>query len=208
MKTLFTFLLLTFATSSFAQDTLSYKAYRSVWSIIPRIGVGDKQTRSNFATYGSIGLRREFALFKLLSLNAVAGYSSASGRYGNPNLNVLVLGGGFTIYLFSIIDKVNSVIYGKQQASAGGYENIYIDVNAEININDSKYGYAGDASGPRIEVNFGRRQLSKGLFLSPKLGFHGIVFAKPQLGVKMVNEENFFYVGAALGLNPKPKNGR
>lgn len=85
MKKLFTFLLLSFSISSFAQDSLSYKSYRSVWSIIPRFGIGDKQTRSQFTTYGSIGLRREFSLGKLISLNATAAYSSAYGKNGNPN---------------------------------------------------------------------------------------------------------------------------
>ncbi len=111
MKKLFTFLLLIISFSSFSQDSLSYKSYRSVWSVIPRIGVGDKQTRSAFTTYGSIGLRREFSLEKSFSLNATAAYSSAYGRYGNPNLNVLAAGAGVTFYPVDLLSKILRKIY-------------------------------------------------------------------------------------------------
>ncbi len=204
MKKLFTFLLIIISFSSFAQDTLSYKSYRSVWSIIPRFGVGDKQTRSDFTTYGSIGLRREFSLGKLISLNATAAYSSAYGRYGNPNLNILGAGAGVTFYPNLLLAKVLSKIYRTKYNNIEKYDDYYVDFIVEFNLNDTKYGSVGNLSGPRIEASFGRYNLSKTFFLSPKFGEHLIVFPEQLAGSKL-DQSFFFYIGAAIGLNPKPK---
>lgn len=205
MKKLFTFLLMVVSFSSFAQDTLSYKSYRSVWSIVPRFGVGDKQTRSLFTTYGSIGLRREFSLGKLISLNATASYSSAYGRYGNSNLDVLALGAGVTLYPFYLYNIIFSKIFPNQKRNEKDYKDFYFDVTPEFNLNNTKYGSAGNLSGPRIEANLGRYNLNKMLFLSPKFGEHLIVFPEQLAGSKL-DQSFFFYVGAAIGFNPKPKN--
>lgn len=194
--------------NGFAQDTLTYKTYRSVWSISPRFGVGDKQTRADFTTYGGIGLRREFALFKLLSLNATASYSSVYGRYGNLNLNVLAAGAGLTIYPFYIIDIIYKKIFPNYRTNAKDLENYYFDVTAEFNLNNTKYGSIGDISGPRFEANLGRYQLSKTLFLSPKFGEHALFRSAPILESNKSNQYFFFYIGAAIGFNPKPKNKR
>lgn len=204
MKKLFTFLLLVISFSSFAQDSISYKSYRSVWSIIPRIGVGDKQTRSAFTTYGSIGLRREFSLGKSFSLNATAAYSSAYGRYGNPNLNVLAAGAGVTFYPVDLLSKILRKIYPNQKYNEKDYREVYLDFIVEFNLNNTKYGSAGNLSGPRIEANLGRYNLSKTLFLSPKFGEHLIVFPEQLAGSK-IDQSFFFYLGAAIGLNPKTK---
>lgn len=208
MKKTFTIILLIFSLQSFAQDSISYKAHRSVWSIIPRFGVGDKQTRSNFTTYGSVGLRREFALFSLLSLNAVASYNSAYGRDGHPNLNVFNIGGGLTVYPFGILKKINKIVYGHEQNVKNNYRDFYIDFSGEANFNDSKYGYAGDIGGLRVEVSVGRYNLSKAIFVAPKLGFNMIGFSEPQLGGNRPNPFNFYYLGAGFGFNPKQKHKR
>ncbi len=205
MKTLFTFLLLTVAISSFAQDTLTYKAYRSVWSIIPRFGVGDKQTRSVFTTYGSIGLRREFSLGKLISLNATAAYSSVYGRYGNSNLNVLAAGVGVTIYPYWLYNIIFAKIIPNYKRNEKAEKDIYFDLTPEFNLNNTKYGSAGNLSGPRIEFNLGRYKLNKTLFLAPKFGEHLIIFPEQIVGSK-IDQSFFFYIGAAIGINPKPKN--
>ncbi|WP_299287591.1 hypothetical protein [uncultured Mucilaginibacter sp.] len=202
MKTLFTFLLLTVATSSFAQDTLSYKSYRSVWSIIPRFGVGDKQTRSVFTTYGSIGLRREFSLGKLISLNATAAYSSVYGRYGNSNLNVLAVGAGVTLYPYYIINLILKRGYDRQQAFK---DNFYFDETVEYNLNNTKYGSAGNIPTVRFEFNLGKYNLNKRLFLSPKFGEVYLGETQEPYSSKF-DHQGFFYIGAAFGFNPKPKN--
>jgi hypothetical protein len=200
MKILFTFLLLSVCVSSFAQDSGSYKSYRSVWSIIPRFGVGDKETRSNFTTYASLGLRREFSLGKLISLNAIAAYSSAYGRFGNQNLNVLSAGAGATIYLNYIVSKIFNRDYSEQQVKR---DQGYIDIAAEFNLNNTKYGSAGSIGGPRVEVNFARFNLGEKLFLSPKVGFHGLTINEsiPQFNISGL--AFFKYIGIAVGLNPK-----
>ncbi len=205
MKKLFTLFLIIVNFSSFAQDSISYKSYRSVWSIVPRFGVGDKQTRSSFTTYGSIGLRREFSLGKLISLNATAAYSSAYGRYGKPNLNVLAAGAGVTVYPFYLINQIVGKIFPNQKREEKDYKDIYLDVTAEFNLNNTKYGSAGNLSGPRVEANLGRYKLNKTLFLSPKFGEHLIVFPEQLTGSKL-DQSFFFYLGAAIGINPKPKN--
>lgn len=205
MKKLFTFLLITIGFSSFAQDSLSYKSYRSVWSIIPRFGVGDKNTRSAFTTYGSIGLRREFSLGKSFSLNATAAYSSAYGRYGNPNLNVLAAGAGVTFYPVDLLSKILRKIYPNQKYNEKDYKEVYLDFIVEFNLNNTKYGSAGNLSGPRIEASWRRIALSKTLFLVPKFGEHLIVFPEKLVGSK-IDQSFFFYIGAAIGINPKPKN--
>jgi len=46
--------------------------------------------------------------------------------------------------------------------------------------------------------------LSKTLFLAPKFGEHLIVFPEQLAGSKL-DQSFFFYIGAAIGLNPKPK---
>jgi len=204
MKKLFTLFLIIVNFSSFAQDSISFKSYRSVWSIVPRFGVGDKQTRSSFTTYGSIGLRREFSLGKLISLNATAAYSSAYGRYGKPNLNVLAAGAGVTVYPFYLINQIVGKIFPNQKREEKDYKDIYLDVTAEFNLNNTKYGSAGNLSGPRVEANLGRYNLNKMLFLSPKFGEHLIVFPEQLAGSKL-NQSFFFYICAAIGLNPKPK---
>jgi len=202
MKKLFTLFLIIVNFSSFAQDSISYKSYRSVWSIIPRFGVGNKQTRSSFTTYGSIGLRREFSLGKLISLNATAAYSSAYGRYGNPNLNILAAGAGITLYPFYVIDKIFGLGYNDQQAQKDYF---YFDETVEVNFNSSRYGTSGNIIVPRFEFNIGRYTLGKMLFLSPKFGEHLIVFPEQLAGSKL-DQSFFFYLGAAIGINPKPKN--
>lgn len=207
MKKLFTFLLITIGFSSFAQDTLSYKSYRSVWSIVPRFGVGDKQTRSAFTTYESIGLRREFSLGKSFSLNATAAYGSAYGRYGNPNLNVLAAGAGVTFYPIDLISKISRKIYPNQKQDEKNYKDVYLDFIVEFNLNNTKYGSAGNLSGPRIEASWRRIALSKTLFLVPKFGEHLIVFPEKLAGSK-IDQSFFFYIGTGIGINPKPKNRR
>jgi len=202
MKKLFTLFLIIINFSSFAQDSISYKSYRSVWSIVPRFGVGNKQTRSSFTTYGSIGLRREFSLGKLISLNATAAYSSAYGRYGNPNLNILAAGAGITLYPFYVIDKIFGLGYNDQQAQKDYF---YFDETVEVNFNSSRYGTSGNIIVPRFEFNIGRYTLGKMLFLSPKFGEHLIVFPEQLAGSKL-DQSFFFYLGAAIGINPKPKN--
>ncbi len=204
MKILFTFFLLTVGISSFAQDSLSYKSYRSVWSISPRFGVGDKQTRADFTTYGSVGLRREFALFKLLSLNATASYSSVYGRYGNPNLNVLGAGAGLTLYPIYLFNRIFGKIYPNQKINEKDYNDLYIDITAEFSLNNTKYGSAGNVSGPRVEASFRRISLNKALFLVPKFGEHLFVYPTQLANLKS-DQSFFFYIGAAVGLNPKPK---
>lgn len=201
MKKLFTFLLLSVSLSCFAQDSLSYKSYRSVWSVAPRFGIGDKQTRANFTTYGSIGLRREFALFKLLSLTATTSYSSAHGRYGNPNLNIVAAGGGITIYPFPLISNIVGKILPTLKRTYPHYNDFYVDIIAEFNFNNTRYGLAGSVSGPRIEASAGRYKLSKTIFLAPKFGFH--IYEYKPAGSETIFSQNFFYVGAAFGLNPK-----
>ncbi len=204
MKKLFTFLLMIVSFSSFAQDTLSYKSYRSVWSIVPRFGVGDKQTRSAFTTYGSIGLRREFSLGKLISLNATASYSSAYGRYGNPNLNVLAAGAGVTLYPFYLANIIVGKIFPNQKRNENDYKDFYFDETVEVNLNDSRYGTAGNIIVPRFEFNLGRYTLGKMSFLSPKLGLYFLLLEQP-LKSNNLNNYSFFYLGAAIGFNPKPK---
>lgn len=201
MKTLFTFFLLSISSSSFAQDTLTYKAYRSVWSIIPRFGIGDKQTRNNFTTYGSIGLRREFSLGKLVSLNATAAYSSAYGRFGNPNLNVLAAGAGVTIYPYYIINLIFKRGYDNKQALKDYF---YFDETIEYNLNNTKYGSAGSVAAIRFEFNLGRYNLSKMLFLSPKFGEVFLSETQEPYSSKF-NQQGFIYIGAAIGLNPTKK---
>lgn len=203
MRKLFTFFLLTVSISSFAQDSLSYRSYRSVWSIIPRFGVGDKQTRANFTTYGSIGLRREFSLFRLLSLNATTSYSSAYGRYGNPNLNIFAAGGGITIYPFPLVSNIVGKILPASKRTFPHYNDFYIDIIAEFNLNDTRYGSAGSVPGPRIEASAGRYKLSNTVFLAPKFGFH--IYEYKLSGSETTLTQNFFYVGAAFGLNPQRK---
>ena len=204
MKIFFTFLLFSISVSSFAQDSISYKSYRSVWSLIPRFGVGDKQTRSNFTTYGSLGLRREFSLFKLLSLNAVAGYSSAYGRYGKPNLNTLSAGGGLTLYPIYLYD----LIFGKTILKMSGDEkskaDVYFDISVEYNLNNTRYGSSGSIPNLRAEYNFGRRNLNNVLFLSPKFGLQFLSLEQP-IGSNNLNDYSFYYIGVAIGFNPKPK---
>lgn len=204
MKKIVTIILLFFSLQSFAQDSLSYKSYRSTWSIIPRFGVGDKQTRSNFTTYGSIGLRREFSLGKLISLNATASYSSAYGRYGNSNLNVLAAGAGVTLYPFWLANIIVGKIFPNQKRNENDYKDFYFDETIEVNLNDSRYGTAGNIIVPRFEFNLGRYTLDKMLFLSPKLGLYFLLLEQP-LKSNNLNNYSFFYLGAAIGLNPKTK---
>lgn len=204
MKILFTFLLINITISAFAQDTLTYKSYRSVWSIIPRIGIGDKQTRSNFTTYGSIGLRREFSLFKLLSLNTTAAYSSAYGRYGNSNLNTLSAGGGLTVYPFYLYDLIFSKTFLKMRGDKKSEADVYFDISVEYNLNNTKYGSSGSVPNVRVEFNLSRRNLNKTLFLSPKFGLHFLSLEQP-IGSNHFNDYGFYYIGAAIGFNPKPK---
>ncbi len=207
MKILFTFLLLTVSISSFAQDTLTYKSYRSVWSIIPRFGIGDRQTRSYFTTYESLGLRREFSLGKLISLNATTAYSSAYGRFGNSNLNVLAAGGGFTIYPFPFVNNILRKIIPIKESSHVNYSDAYIDIIVEVNLNNTKYSSAGNVGGPRFEANFGRFKIGK-LFLSPKFGFQGLSVDKSIPKFNISKMAVFKYAAVALGFNPKPKNRR
>jgi len=207
MKIIFTFLLINILANGFAQDTLTYKAYRSVWSIEPRFGVGDKQTRANFTTYGSVGLRRELALFKLLSLHGTASYSSAYGRYGNSNLNILGAGAGLTFYPTYLFNWVLGKINPKQKAYDDNFINdLYIDITAEFSLTNTIYGSAGNVNGPRIEASFRRLGLNKILFLVPKFGFHIPEYKQTNSG--NIDQQNFFYLGAAIGLNPRSKNKR
>lgn len=206
MKTWFTFLLLTIAISSFAQDSVSYKSYRSVWSVIPRFGVGDKDTRNYFTTYGSLGLRREFSLGKLISLDATAAYSSAYGRFGNSNLNVLAAGGGFTLYPFPFVNHILRKIIPIKESSQVNYSDVYIDIIVEVNLNNTKYSSAGNVGGPRFEANFGRFKIGKKLFLSPKFGFQGISVDKAIPKFNISEMALFKYAAVAIGFNPKPKN--
>ncbi len=204
MKTLFTFFLLSICISSFAQDSLSYKSYRSDWSIIPRLGIGDKQTRSSFTTYGSIGLRREFSLFKLLSLNATAAYSSAYGRYGNPNLNTLSAGGGLTVYPFYLYDIIFGKTFLKMRGSEKSKAEVYFDITVEYNLNNTRYGSAGSIPNLRAEYNFSRYNLNKQLFLSPKFGLQFLSLEQP-IGSSNLKNYSFYYLGAAIGVNARQK---
>lgn len=205
MKKLFTFLLITIGFSSFAQDTLSYKSYRSVWSIIPRFGVGDKDTRNYFTTYGSIGLRKEFSLSKLISLNATAAYSSAYGSFGNSNLNVLGAGGGITVYPFPFVSDIVGKLFPGLKRNYSNYNDAYIDITAEVNLNNTKYSSAGNVSGPRVEANFGRFKIGKKLFLSPRFGFQGLSVDKSIPKFNISDLALFKYAGVAFGFNPKKK---
>ncbi|MVN20850.1 hypothetical protein [Mucilaginibacter arboris] len=205
MKILFTFLLLTISISSFAQDSISYKSYRSVWSIIPHFGVGDKQTRSSFTTYGGIGLRREFSLFKLLSLNAIVSYSSAYGKYGQPNLNTLSAGGGLTVYPIYFYDLIFGKTFLKMRGDEKSKADVYFDISVEYNLNNTKYGSSSSVPNLRAEYNFGRGNLNKILFLSPKFGFQFLSLEQP-IGSNNHKHYSFYYIGAAIGLNPKLKN--
>ena len=207
-KKIFILFLLCSGISAFAQDSVSYRAHRSVWSIIPRIGIGDRPTRGNFTTVGSIGLRREFALFSLLSLNAVASYSSAYGHYGNANLNVLGVGGGLTVYPFGLIQKINSLIDPRYKSRSDLYRDFYFEIDAEFSVNNTKHSYAGDANGPRFEVSLGRYTISKSMFVAPKFGQQVIFLPEPMLGEKRPIQFNFFYLGAGFSFNPKPKTKR
>jgi len=194
MKKRFTFLLLAVSSIAFGQDSISYKSYRSAWSIIPRFGIGDKQTSYRFKTYANVGLRREFSLGKLLSLNATAGYS----LFNHSDLNSAEAGAGVTIYPYYVVSNIFGSSYRNQNAIKDSY---YLDVDLEFNINNSPNGNPNI----RYEANIGRYNLSNMLFISPKLGCYTLLSAEPLLGTSRPNIYNFYYLGVALGLNPKKK---
>lgn len=133
-------------------------------------------------------------MFSFVSANAVASYSSAYGRYGNPNYNILS-GGGLTIYPLGIIDTINNIIYGRKQSFRNVYKDFYIEISGEANVNDTKYGYAGDVGGPSAKASFGRYAISKSMFFAQKFGFQAVVISKPQLGGDRLDQFDFYYLG-------------
>lgn len=175
----------------------SYKKSRSNFSIIPRFGISnDRKTGDNFKNYFSTGLRKEFSLGKLISLNAIADYNWSQGKLLNSNLRTLNVGGGVTVYPRYLIYLVLGKTYDEEIAQK---DHIYFDESVSTNLNNSGYGNAGKIGTFKFEININQYYLSNKLSLSPKLGINANTFTNnfPQFNNDTVS---FIYLGLALNL--------
>lgn len=183
--------------SSNTYSQTSYKKSRSYFSIIPRFGISNEhKTGDNFKNYFSIGLRKEFSLGKLISLNAVTDYNSSQGKLSNPNLKTFNLGGGITLYPRYLIYLILGRAYDEEIALK---DHFYFDESVSTNLNNSGYGNAGKVGTFRFEININQYYLSNKLSLSPKVGIYANAFDGdfPQFNNSTVN---FLYLGLALNL--------
>lgn len=147
----------------------SYKIERSTFSVVNRFGLpGGSPTKDEFKSYYSIGVRREFSLGKVISLNAITDYNTMPGKNSYANLNLVCLGGGITFYPMSIIDPlILGIKYDENEAKKDCY---YFEEEIETNLNNSRYGNVGKIFVIKFEFNIVKIHLNKNLIISPKFG--------------------------------------
>lgn len=183
------------------QAQYSYKKERANFSLIGRVGLpGDNATKGEFKSYYSLGLRKEFSLGKLISLNAVTDYNLTPGKNAYYSINALSLGGGITFYPLYLVNIIFGKPYDNDVATK---DRFYIDEQFETNLNNTNYGNIGNIFIAKFEANIVKIYLNKNLSLSPKLGI--VSFNPNNLPAGINNSFSFTYLGLALELG---KNNR
>ncbi len=175
----------------------SYRTERSTFDITAAVGFADKNTRDHFGTTFSAGLRKEWSLGKLISLNAAADYitmpiKNSPFRGQGGSLNLINLGGGVTIYPNWLVAKILKQNYDDNEARKDGF---YIDESVAWNLNSNPYGRAGDMFTLKMMANFHRYRLSNGVALSPRIGAQTVFFNR--IGSRHVDYSHLL-VGVAL----------
>jgi len=179
-----------------------YKKERSTFSIINRLGLaGGSPTKDEFKSYYSIGVRREFSLGKVISLNAISDYNTMTGKNSYANLNLICVGGGITFYPMSIIDPlILGEKYDEDKAKKDGF---YFEEEFETNLNNSQYGSIGKVFVVKLELNIIKIHLSKNLIISPKFGITGNTSNNFPGGKNTALNFTYLGVGIDFGRNYK-----
>ncbi|WP_342644682.1 hypothetical protein [Mucilaginibacter sp. CSA2-8R] len=195
MKSRFTLTLviiaITFSHLAWGQQV--YRQERSTLDITSSVGFADKQTRDHFGTAFAAGLRKEWSLGKLVSLNAAADYQTLSGKNSAPSLNLVSLGGGITFYPNYLVALILKQNYDEETARKDGF---YLDETFLWNLNSNAYGRGGNMPTFKIMANFDRYRLNDGLAISPKLGAQSVFLNR--IGSA---HNSFSYLLVGVGLN-------